>query len=135
MGITQDYWSRSGSEGLEEQWMPDGDGRMSGVEVERHLFYWDRFRRSLIAFMKDFDFILTPVSDYPARARGSEGGESYCLPYSLVGYPCVVVRAGTSSTGLPVGVQIVARPWREDVALAIAQRIEAYSGGWQAPFL
>jgi amidase len=135
MGITQDYWSRSGSEGLEEDWMPDGDGRMSGVEVERHLFYWDRFRRSLIAFMKDFDFILTPVSDYPARAIGSEGGESYCIPYSLAGYPCVVVRAGTSSTGLPVGVQIVARPWREDVALAIAQRIEAYSGGWQAPFL
>jgi amidase len=135
LAITQEYWSRAGSEGLDDEWLPDGDGRMSGIDVERHLFQWDRFRRSLIDFMKDYDFILTPVSDYPARLRGSFGGESYCLPYSLAGYPCVVVRAGSSEQGLPVGVQIVARPWREDVALAVAGLIEMQTGGWKAPCL
>jgi len=103
------------------------------IEVERHLYYWDRFRRSLIAYMERYDFILTPVSDFPARLPGSQGGVSYCLPYSLAGYPCVVVRAGTSADGLPIGVQIVARPWREDVALGIAKHVEAQFGGWQPP--
>ena len=35
--------------------------------------------------------------------------------------------------GLPIGVQLVARPWREDVALAAARVVEAASGGWQRP--
>jgi len=132
--ITQDYWGRPGTEGLEGEWTPDCEGQMTGVELERHLFHWERFRRSLIEFMERFDFILTPVSDYAAQPPGSDGGTSYCLPYSLAGYPCVVVRAGTSADGLPVGVQIVARPWREDVALAVAHLIESQSG-WQPPVL
>jgi amidase len=46
-----------------------------------------------------------------------------------------VVRGGTSPKGLPIGVQVVARPWREDIALALTKQIEAISGGWQAPAL
>ena len=45
----------------------------------------------------------------------------------------VVVRAGSSAEGLPIGVQVVARPWREDVALAVARHIEEALGGWRAP--
>jgi amidase len=41
------------------------------------------------------------------------------------------VRAGTSPEGLPLGVQIVARPWREDVVLAVARHVETIMGGWQ----
>jgi amidase len=44
-----------------------------------------------------------------------------------------VVRGGTSPEGLPIGVQLVARPWREDVALAVAQSLEGALGGWQRP--
>jgi amidase len=58
---------------------------------------------------------------------------SYTVPYSLTGWPSVVVRAGTSPEGLPIGVQITARPWREDVALTVAEYIETQLGGWQAP--
>jgi amidase len=36
----------------------------------------------------------------------------------------VVFRAGTSPEGLHIGVQIIARPWREDVVLAIARYLE-----------
>jgi amidase len=43
------------------------------------------------------------------------------------------VRAGTSAEGLPVGVQLVAAPWREDIALALAQEIEKLMGGFQPP--
>jgi amidase len=53
----------------------------------------------------------------------------------MLGWPGVSVRAGSSNSGLPVGVQIVAAPWREDIALALAQRIEALMGGYQQPLL
>jgi amidase len=47
----------------------------------------------------------------------------------------VVVRCGTSADGLPIGVQVVARPWREDVALAAAHYLEVMFGGWERPLL
>jgi len=43
------------------------------------------------------------------------------------------VRCGTSADSLPIGVQVVARPWREDVALATAYYLEMVFGGWQRP--
>ena len=44
--------------------------------------------------------------------------------YYLTGWPAVVVRGGTSPEGLPIGVQVVARPWREQVALAVMLAIQ-----------
>jgi amidase len=49
---------------------------------------------------------------------------SYTTPHSLTGWPAATVRAGSSPEGLPICVQVAARPWREDVALAAALRIE-----------
>ena len=60
---------------------------------------------------------------------------SYTMTYSLTGWPAVVVRAGQSPEGLPIGVQIVSPPWREDVALAAATVVEKALGGWQPPSL
>ncbi len=57
------------------------------------------------------------------------------MTYSLTGWSVVVVRGGTSPEGLPIGVQVVVRLWREDVALAVVQHIETVLGGWQRPAL
>lgn len=54
---------------------------------------------------------------------------------NLTGFPAAVVRAGATQKGLPIGVQIMARPWREDVALALAKVLEDALGGWQRPHL
>ncbi len=118
--ITRRYWKMSDL---------DGDG------VDALLTDWDEFRSRMLGFMRQFDAILCPVSSSPAVLHGqvSDLSFSYTLPFSLAGYPCVVVRAGTSRDGLPIGVQIVARPWREDVAIAIAAEIERRLGGWQPP--
>jgi amidase len=51
-------------------------------------------------------------------------GFSYTMTYNMCGWPAAVVRCGTSREGLPIGVQIAANPWREDVALAIARVLE-----------
>jgi amidase len=53
--------------------------------------------------------------------------------HNLLGWPGLSVRAGTSAEGLPVGVQVVAPPWREDIALALGLKIETLMGGYQKP--
>ncbi len=96
---------------------------------------WDDFRTRLLQFMAPYDAILCPVDHHPAppfRARDPRRFD-YTVPFSLAGYPCAVVRVGATPDGLPIGVQIVARPWREDVALALARRLEQEFGGWQPP--
>jgi amidase len=98
---------------------------------------WDAFRRSLLSFMEKFDVVVCPVCSFPGMAHGSTydrlSAFSYTMTYNLTGWPAAVVRAGTSPEGLPIGVQIVARPWREDVALAVAAKIERALGGYQRP--
>lgn len=133
--ITRDYWRRPESEAL-DTWQADGPTHLSSEAVEEHLFVWNRFRRGLIAFMAEYDVIITPAMALPAQPHGqSEGSIAYTLTYSLVGYPAVIVRVGSTQDGLPVGVQVVARPWRDDVALAVAAFLETRFGGWQPPAL
>ena len=105
-------------------------------------------RREMLSFMASYDVILCPVEPIPAQRHGWRSlpdttetaervnkGWSYTYAYNLVGWPAAVVRVGTTQGGMPIGVQIVARPWREDVALAVAQHIETVFGGWQLPSL
>ena len=80
-----------------------------------------------------YDAIVCPVASSPAgHGSATEEDFIYTLPFSLTGYPCVAVRTGTSPEGLPIGVQVVARPWRDDVALRLAGEIER-SAGWTRP--
>jgi amidase len=102
--------------------------------------YWaalDRFRARLLAFLDDYDAIISPVCANPALPHGTSidenifPGFSYTMTHNLTGWPAAVVRCGETETGLPIGVQIAAHSWREDVALCLAQRIEALCGGWK----
>jgi amidase len=99
----------------------------------------DQFRSTMLTFMERYDVILCPVNAWPAlphdtwRDAFRQGAYSYTQAYNLTGWPGAVVRGGTSPEGLPIGVQLVARPWREDMALAVAQSLEGALGGWQRP--
>ena len=91
----------------------------------------------MLAFLENYDAILSPVCAHAALPHGTsidEGtfqGFSYTMTYNLTGWPAAVVRCGQTASGLPIGVQIAAHPWREDVALRIAGRLEELFGGWQ----
>jgi len=50
-----------------------------------------------------------------------------CDPISVVGYPAITVPAGYGSTGLPIGLQIVTRPWEEYKLFGIAHDFEQSS--------
>ena len=103
------------------------------------LVQWDILRAEMLGFMAQFDAVVCPVTASPAPAHGTTlddtvlPGFSYTMLHSLSGLPTAVVRAGASPEGLPIGVQVTARPWHEDVALEVAAQIERGLGGWQPP--
>jgi amidase len=100
---------------------------------------WDQYRAEMFAFIQNYDVILCPAYTQPALLHGTSSldenfrGFSHTMAFNLTGWPAAVVRCGESASGLPIGVQIVARPWREDVTLAVAYRLEEIFGGWQPP--
>ena len=116
---------------------------LTTAEFEGYLYQLDVFRGSLLRFMDEFDAILCPVSTMPAVAHGATYADqshpgfatmfSYLMTFNLTGWPCGTVRAGTAAEGLPLGVQIAAAPWREDIVLAILKQLERVHGGWQPP--
>jgi hypothetical protein len=71
--LTRQYWRRPESASPDE-WIPDGPALLSSEEVERHLLHWDRFRRTLLAWMADYDLVLTPAAEQPAAPHGEPGG-------------------------------------------------------------
>lgn len=104
-------------------------------EFTRELSRWNVYRSEMLAFMEPYDVLLCPVSATPATRHDDPDGPdfTYTFAHNLTGWPGAVVRCGTSAEGLPIGVQLVAHPWREDVALAVAHYLETNLGGWQSP--
>ena len=96
---------------------------------------WYRFRSTMLSFFQNFDVILCPVNANHALPHGSIKEDlrafSYSMTYNLTGWPASVVRGGISRDGLPIGLQIVTQPWREDVSLAVAGYLEKVFGGFQ----
>lgn len=101
----------------------------------------DAFRSEMLGFMEHYDAIVCPVRPFPALPHGEsltpERGvaNTFTSSFNVTGWPATVVRAGTSPEGLPIGIQVIARPWREDVSLALAAVVEEALGGWQRPSL
>jgi amidase len=99
----------------------------------------DEAKSQALQFMSQFDVILCPPSKQVARPHRASQSDSfddwsYMLILNLLGWPGVTVRAGTSlKDNLPVGVQIFAAPWREDIALALAKKVETLFCGYQKP--
>ena len=111
---------------------------ISTAEYTEALEELDLYRSDMLRFMSDYDVIVCPATATAAPPHGVTFDESnkngfYTGPYNLTGWPGTVVRCGTSSEGLPIGVQVISRPWREDVSLAVAGWLESALGGWQRP--
>ena len=58
---------------------------------------------------------------------------AFCRAISLAGVPAIVVPCGRSREGLPLAVQVIAPPLREDLALDVAAYLEAAFGGFVRP--
>jgi Asp-tRNA(Asn)/Glu-tRNA(Gln) amidotransferase A subunit family amidase len=105
----------------------------------------DLRRARLFAQMRDFPVLLCPVAAIPAFRHGErtwrvEGQTvsyldawSYTEWFNLLGTPAVSVPVGESSDGLPIGIQLIARPWQEEVLLSIAEALDEKRGAWRRP--
>jgi len=116
----------------------DPESGVSASEAYRRIERWASYRREMLAFLEHTDVILCPVLAYPAPHHLGPGEASdysawYTEPYNLTGWPATVVRCGTSPEGLPIGVQVVSGPWREDRSLAAAKVLEDALGGYRPP--
>jgi amidase len=95
---------------------------------------WDLFKSRMLNFWRYYDVLICPVNSHPAIPHGTTyqgrnlAAYGYTMAFNLSGWPSTVVRCGTSSDGLPIGVQVVAPPWREDVSLAVARHLQELHG-------
>jgi Asp-tRNA(Asn)/Glu-tRNA(Gln) amidotransferase A subunit family amidase len=105
----------------------------------------DVLRMEIFSQMREYPILLCPVASIPAFRHGERSWNidgqtveyldawSYTEWFNLLGTPAAAIPFGRSNEGLPIGVQIVARPWEEELVLAVAAELEAQRGAWQAP--
>ena len=89
------------------------------------------------AFAAGVDAILTPATPSAAFALGEVGADDpvamylndvFTVTVNLAGLPGVSVPAGSDAQGLPLGLQLIGRPWEEADMLAIAHALEDRAG-------
>lgn len=103
----------------------------------------DTIRERFLQQMRKHHVLLCPVAAIPAFRHGEREWQvegktvkyleawSYCEWFNLLGFPAVVVPMAYSKEGLPIGVQIVGRPWEEEIVLAVARKLENERGPWR----
>ena len=108
-------------------------------------FQRDTLRAEFLAQMRDYPILLCPPAAIAAfrhaeRAWTIEGQTvhyldawSYSEWFNLLGNPAGVIPVSASQEGLPIGVQIVGRPWEEEQVLAVAAALEAEFPTWKVP--
>ena len=113
------------------------------LSAEELLTAWmdcDHVRRRLLAEMENFPILLCPVCAIPAFRHGERAWDvdgqrleyldamRYTQWFNLLGAPAAVVPVGRSPEGLPIGVQVVGRPFEDERVLGIAAAVEAEFG-------
>lgn len=108
----------------------------------------DFFTAQIDEALESWDVWLTPVAATPAfthrlawSAIDIEGKSyphavangAYTIPFNLSGHPAVVIPIGQTQNGLPIGMQVVGKRWREMELLAIAQKLDQAIGAFQQP--
>jgi aspartyl-tRNA(Asn)/glutamyl-tRNA(Gln) amidotransferase subunit A len=146
------YGHRSAQSGTLSDMYRNTRGEGFGAEVKRRIMlgtyvlshgYYDAYYlkaqkvRALIT--RDFtnafqsvDAIVAPVSPFPAFKIGEKVNDPlemylsdiYTITGSLAGIPCMSVPAGTTSDGLPVGLQIICNHFREESMFRLADAFE-----------
>jgi aspartyl-tRNA(Asn)/glutamyl-tRNA(Gln) amidotransferase subunit A len=103
------------------------------------------FREAMRKVFTEVDIILAPATPFHALKSGTKtvtlGGVTmparpnigiFTQPVSFIGLPVVAVPVWLDGADLPIGVQVIAPAWREDLALRVARHLEL-AGAAEAP--
>ncbi len=86
--------------------------------------------RALDLYFSDVDLVLTPTTRVPAprfqnvAVALSQDLTAFTAPFNLSGFPAISVPCGFTRAGLPIGMQLVARPWNEALTLRAANEYQ-----------
>ena len=120
---------------------------VTSVDYLKALEARDRLIASADAALEGFDAFLSPVAITPAfphspprtpidvdgEAVESRFVDHYLYPWNLTGHPTVVIPAGFSEDGLPIGIQLVGRRFEDEELLAVAACVDEELGAYRAP--
>jgi Asp-tRNA(Asn)/Glu-tRNA(Gln) amidotransferase A subunit family amidase len=122
---------------------------LSGVTLLDAWIGRDILRAKFLAQMRKYPILLCPAAAIPAFHHGERcwtvdgktvnylDAWSYTEWFNLLGNPAAVVPVSHSVAGewegLPIGVQVVGRPWQEEQVLAVAAVLERACGAWRIP--
>jgi Asp-tRNA(Asn)/Glu-tRNA(Gln) amidotransferase A subunit family amidase len=116
------------------------DGPLDGTDLLDAWAELDLLRSKTLREMESYPVLLCPVASIPAFRHGErswtvEGREVAYLDavrhtqwFNVLAAPAAVIPVGQSSEGLPIGVQIVARPYEDEVALVVANVLDKAFG-------
>ena len=104
----------------------------------------DLVRENILRQMGGVGLLLSPVSSGPAFRHGAgnyQAGNAhnyretmrFCQWMNLTGFPGMSVPMGQSAEGLPINVQLIGRPYEEEILVSVAERLEEGRGVWKGP--
>jgi len=117
----------------------------SGWQVVEALAARDAMRRRLIEQMRKYPVLLMPVAAitaFPHRQRkfvtetkpiGLFQAMMTATTFNVLGLPALAAPFGIDEAGLPVGVQLVGRPWQEETLLELGAQLEKARGAFPSP--
>jgi amidase len=115
-------------------------GPLSAYELLNAWAELDLLRAKTLAELGEYPVLLCPVASIPAFRHNERAwtidGKSveyldamrYTQWFNALACPAAVIPVGTSPEGLPIGVQIVTRPFEDEVALGVAAVVDAAFG-------
>lgn len=123
------------------RWLVAAGRRMSARQLAEALAWLAGFERRVIAAVARVDVVLTPALALPPRPLGwfdaddperNFAQQVEFTPYTsfvnVSGLPAITLPVGQSPAGLPMGVQLIAGPGREDLLLAVGAQLERRLG-------
>jgi len=104
----------------------------SVLEYEAMLINWKKYNNNILSFMKDYDIIISPVMPTPAMKHEDVPHDFssliYCCAWNVCGYPSVAIgNVGVGEgeyEGLPIGIQVIGSPFREDIVFAVSRYLQ-----------
>jgi Asp-tRNA(Asn)/Glu-tRNA(Gln) amidotransferase A subunit family amidase len=118
----------------------DPPPQASATDVLINLALRDKMRGSLLGQMEQVPILLSAPCAIPAwrhRERPAPYIETMAAatPWNLFGFPALVLPYGFTENGLPVGVQLIGRPFEEEQLLALGCALEEKRGPFPVPTL
>jgi amidase len=148
--MREEYQGREEQAGAFVRYLLDTSKQVAPPAFDEFALAWrerDKLSAKLFEWMLETPLIIAPVGAMPAYEHGArkvsvEGQAlsifrafSYAQTYNVFGLPSVCVPVARTREGLPLGVQLIGRPFAEEAVLAAAAILERTCGGWQpAPF-